>query len=124
MHCEMKEETLLLLRESMLYNTSCHMEINENSFYVPKGNDTEIAFLRWLQDAEVDVHGHMQGRQAVEVNRIALNSYTKRSIVAIKHPNMDDTIRIYVKGAPEVILGQCAYTFNQHGEKIELDQDC
>lgn len=123
MHCEMKDETLLLLRESMLYNTSCHMEINENSFYVPKGNDTECAFLRWLQDAEVDVHGHCQGRQACEVGRIPLTSYTKRSIVAIKHPNMEDTIRIFIKGAPEVVLNQCTETFDSNGDKIQLDDD-
>lgn len=36
---------------------------------------------------------------------------------------MEDTIRIFIKGAPEVVLNQCTETFDSNGDKIELDDD-
>jgi magnesium-transporting ATPase (P-type) len=43
--------------------------------------------------------------------------------VAIEHPEMEDTIRIYVKGAPETILKNCTETYDENGDKIELDAE-
>jgi len=51
------------------------------------------------------------------------NSITKRSVVAVRHPEMEDTIRIYVKGASEVILPKCDYEFDEEGNKVPLDDD-
>jgi magnesium-transporting ATPase (P-type) len=36
---------------------------------------------------------------------------------------MEDTIRVFVKGASEVILPSCECTFDQNGDKVPLDED-
>lgn len=39
------------------------------------------------------------------------------------HPEMEDTIRVYVKGASEIILPNCEFEFDEEGNKIPLDDD-
>jgi len=98
------------------------MELNDDAFYVPVGNETECAYLRWLQDAEVDVHYHCQSRLERELARIPFNSNNKRSIVAVQHPNMADTVRIFVKGASEVVMPNCTEEFDSNGDKMPFDE--
>ena len=38
---------------------------------------------------------------------VPFNSHLKRSITAIAHPDLQDTVRIYIKGAPEVVIANC-----------------
>jgi len=99
------------------------MELTKEAMYSPKGNDTECAFLRWLQDAEVDVHRHCLARQSLERVRIPFDSFEKRSIVAVQHPSLHETIRVFVKGAPEVVLASCSSEFSDSGEKVPMEQD-
>lgn len=46
--------------------------------------------------------------------QVPFNSTLKRSIVAIRHPNLENTVRIYVKGAPEIVIKNSLnhYDFN------------
>jgi hypothetical protein len=37
-----------LLIESILYNTDARIEMDENAYYVPLGNPTDIGFIRFL----------------------------------------------------------------------------
>jgi len=36
---------------------------------------------------------------------------------------MEDTIRVYVKGASEIILPNCEFEFDEEGNKVPLDDD-
>ena len=36
------------IAESIIYNSSAHIEMTENSFYVPVGNGTEVSLIKWL----------------------------------------------------------------------------
>ena len=38
---------------------------------------------------------------------VPFDSNLKRSIIAVHHPEMDNTVRIYVKGAPELVVNAC-----------------
>jgi magnesium-transporting ATPase (P-type) len=99
------------------------MELTSSAMYAPKGNDTECAFLRWLQDAEIDVHKHILDRHSIERVRIPFDSFEKRSIAAVAHPNMQDTVRVFVKGAPEVVLATCTEEFADSGDKVPMDEE-
>ena len=35
--------------------------------------------------------------------------------IAIKHPNLQDVVRVYFKGAPEEIVSHCGYWFDAEG---------
>lgn len=38
---------------------------------------------------------------------VPFNSKLKRSITAVEHPELQDTVRIYIKGAPEIVVRNC-----------------
>jgi len=39
--------------------------------------------------------------------QVPFNSNLKRSITAVEHPDLADTVRIYIKGAPEIVVPNC-----------------
>lgn len=45
----------------------------------------------------------------------------KMQLVAVRHPDMNDTIRIYMKGAPEKVLAKCKKNIGVDGEKVHMD---
>jgi len=47
-NCDLFENIINLLIESILYNTDARIEMNENAYYVPHGNPTDIGFIRFL----------------------------------------------------------------------------
>ena len=56
--------------------------------------------------------------------QVPFNSKLKRSIVAVKHPGLEDTVRIYVKGAPEIVLAACPNHYNENCQKVPMsDQE-
>jgi Ca2+-transporting ATPase len=44
-----------------------------------------------------------------------------RSVVAVKDPEFFETIRVYVKGAPEVVVPYCSFKYNPTGQKVQID---
>jgi len=59
LHCELQEKTIDRVKESILYNCEARVEMDATT-YVPVGNGTEVALLRFLQDADVPVHHLIQ----------------------------------------------------------------
>jgi len=49
-------------------------------------------------------------------------SSNRRQITAIKHPEIEDIVRVYVKGAPEIVISSCTSYFDQDGNKVPMDQ--
>lgn len=106
-----------LIKESILFNCEARIEMDEHAYYIPVGNGTEVGFIRFLQDAEVPVHDIIKKKYSRIETAIPFSSIRKRSIVAVRHPDMDDVVRIYVKGAPEFIITKCSRTFGVDGNK-------
>ena len=79
----------------------------DNALYIPVGNGTEVGLVKFLQDAEVPVHEIIPRKLNKIVAQIPFSSDRKRSVVALRHPDLEDTIRVYVKGAPEYIINKC-----------------
>jgi magnesium-transporting ATPase (P-type) len=86
--------------------------MTENSFYVPVGNGTEVSLIKWLQEAEIPVHEIMARKEGRIVAHVPFNSNLKRSIVAVQLENLHDTVRVYVKGAPEIVVPNCRNFYN------------
>ena len=51
---------------------------------------------------------------------IPFSAIRKRSIVAMRHPDLEDTVRVYLKGAPELIINKCTRTFGLDGNNAPL----
>lgn len=58
----------------------------------------------------------------MERARVPFDSVEKRSIVAVEHPNLHETVRVYTKGAPEVVFASCTEEFSETGEKIPMEE--
>lgn len=91
--------------------------MTENAFYVPVGNGTETSMIKWLQDADFPVHKIMLETSGRIKATIPFDTKYKNSIVAVAHPQMEDTVRVYVKGAPENIVENCNAFFDERGDK-------
>jgi len=78
--------------------------------YVPVGNGTEVALLRFLQEAEIPVHLLIQ-RKLGRIRAVSpFSPERKRSVVALECPDRPDRVAVYVKGAPEVVLALSTHT--------------
>ena len=124
-NCDLDDTIIDKIVESIVFNSSAYIEMTENSFYVPVGNGTEVSLIKWLQQAEVPVHEVLKKKQAagVVLAEVPFNSKLKRSIIAVKHPDLEDTVRIYVKGAPEVVVPNCENYFqSQRAVKDDGDE--
>ena len=55
LHCELSDETLELIKESILFNCSARIEMDSTT-YIPVGDTTEVGLLKFLQDADIPIH--------------------------------------------------------------------
>lgn len=119
--CQCPRNVRQLIQESIIYNNSAHVEITDDSFYVPVGNGTEVSLLKWLQKADIPVHKLIGIKDSASaLAQLEFNSNLKFSMIAIKHNN--EVVRVYAKGAPEVILSHCSKQFDEHGDEISFSQ--
>jgi Ca2+ transporting ATPase len=122
-NCELFDNMIQLLIESILFNSDARIEMDDKAFYVPVGNGTDVGMIKFLQDAEVAVHDIIKKKFSRIESIIPLSPDRKRQLVAVRHPDMDDIIRVYVKGAPEKIIDKCTKTYAVDGTRAHLDND-
>lgn len=56
----------------------------------------------------------------VETN-IPFSTLSRRSLIAVRHPDNEDFVRVYVKGAPETVVSRCIRTYHVDGKIIPLE---
>jgi len=122
-HCQIMEQIVDLIKESVIFNSQAHIEMTENAFYEPVGNGTEVSMLKWLQKCEIPVHEIMASREGRILCHVPFSSMKKRSLIAVRHPVVEDLVRVYVKGTPEIVLNNCNYQLDVTGSTIRFDQD-
>jgi len=81
-----------------------------------------VSLIKWLQGAEIPVHKIMLEREGRVRAWIPFDTKLKRSIIAVAHPLIQHTVRVYIKGAPETIIENCVAHFDQTGNKLPFDQ--
>lgn len=106
LHCELSAETIERIKEAILYNTDARVEMDATK-YVPVGSGTEVALLRFLQDADIPVHLLLPRKLGNILAVSPFSSEKKRSAVALTCPDRPGTVAVYVKGGPEYVLGLC-----------------
>mmetsp|Transcript_34802 Transcript_34802/g.53450 ORF Transcript_34802/g.53450 Transcript_34802/m.53450 type:complete len:150 (-) Transcript_34802:1544-1993(-) len=109
------------VKEAILYNCEAKIEMDATS-YIPVGNGTEVALLRFLQDADVPVHTLIK-KKLGKIKAISpFSPERKRSVVALQCPDRPDMVAVYVKGAPEVVLSLCQTLQTSEGP-AEMGED-
>lgn len=123
LNCHINEDILEKLKESIIFNSSAYIEMTDNSFYVPVGNGTEVSLIKWLQDAEIPAHEIIRQKAGNVIYSHPFDSELKKSVIAVQHPGLNDTVRVYVKGAPEVVVENCSRHYKSNGELDALSYD-
>ena len=98
-----------VLKDSIIFNCESRIEMNEEGFYVPTGNGTEVAMLRFLQQNEIPAHELLikRFREGEHECSIPFNSMRKRATTVIRPHKKCGYVRVIVKGAPEYVLPLC-----------------
>ena len=83
LNCVFTAETVDMIKESIVWNSEAHIEIDENSFYVPKGRGTETSMIKWIQGAEIPVEKLMLLREGRVRGWETFNSMKRASMIAV-----------------------------------------
>jgi len=97
-------DCLNILIEGILYNCDSRIEMSDDALYQPEGNSTECGLLRFLQYNDYPIHEMIRRKSKRILAIVPFDSNRKREVVAVRHPDDDDLVRIYYKGAPEEII--------------------
>jgi Ca2+ transporting ATPase len=57
------------------------------------------------------------------LQQIPFNSSRKRACTVIRDPKNSGNVKVFVKGAPEIVIDYCDKSFNQEGHPTHLDAD-
>jgi magnesium-transporting ATPase (P-type) len=114
-----------VLKDSIIFNNDSRIEMDENGYYVPTGNGTEVAMLRFLQQNEIPAQELLvrRFREGEHECSIPFNSIRKRATTVIRPFKKCNYVRVIVKGAPEYVLPLCTSTLTEDGETRTLGLD-
>lgn len=56
------------------------------------------------------------------LQQIPFNSSRKRACSVLKNPKDSNKVKIFVKGAPEIVIEYCDKYFNENGLAVELEE--
>jgi plasma-membrane calcium-translocating P-type ATPase len=94
-----------LVVENIAVNSTAFLDYSDPVKIKALGNPTEGALLLWLKDSEVD---YLTVRENSEiVDQLPFSTERKFMATVVDSPALKKKV-LYVKGAPEIVLGKCA----------------
>lgn len=85
------------------------------------GNVTEVGLIKYLTQSRVNTERMIEQREKNEVIfKLPFNSKRKRATTVIRHPSQAGKVRVFVKGAPEIIIQKCVNYIGQHGDIMNM----
>lgn len=123
----METPTGELLVQSVLYNSSAYVGDKENGLTkrmekTAIGNVTECGLINYLMKSEVPCEELISHRKqpGFMLFEIPFNSARKRATSVVRLPNGD--VRVFAKGAPEIVIGFCDKYHSAEGRVVDLDE--
>ncbi|MCM1029985.1 MAG: calcium-translocating P-type ATPase, PMCA-type [Oscillibacter sp.] len=108
----------LLIKEGISVNSTAYLDFSDPQKVKPLGNPTEAALLLWLQGQGADYMEYRENTEIIE----QLPFSTERKYMTTLVQSADGGKRLYMKGAPEIVLGQCSQILTPAGIK-PLDEE-
>lgn len=108
------------LCQSVTWNCSAFVETELDGQKVCKGNVTEVGLLNYLMNSGIDAEMYIKQKDGKMEMQIPFDSRRKRQTTAIKTEN---GVRVFVKGAPEVVIQRCNSFIAEDGEVQEMDEE-
>lgn len=82
---------------------------------------TEVGLIKYLTQSKFATEKMIEQRERNEVIfKLPFNSSRKRATTVIKHPSQAGMVRVFVKGAPEIVIEKCVSYIGQGGEVTHM----
>lgn len=112
-----------LFVQGVLWNCSARIEKNHvTGVLEPKGNCTEIGLIRYLMAAGISVQDIIREKEGKILQTIPFNSRRKRASTVLTL-NKDSKARVFLKGAPEIVIEYCTSYYDGSGSQQELTEE-
>ena len=96
----------VLIMEGIAVNSTAYLDYSDSGGKINAlGNPTEGALLLWLHEQEIN-YLHLRERAEI-VEQLTFSTERKYMATVVRSPLLNKKI-LYVKGAPEIILGMCS----------------
>jgi Ca2+ transporting ATPase len=113
-----KNQDLKLLAMCACYNSGVVIEKNGDI----KGNCTEMGIVKFIQSLGQNVDKYIVERENSTISSIPFNSERKRATIVIQDSKDLQSVKVFCKGAPEIVFNYCNYFINEEGHKQELTE--
>lgn len=110
-----------LFVQGVLWNCSARIERDHHTGVLePKGNCTEIGLIRYLMSAGISVQDIIREKEGKILQTIPFNSRRKRASTVLMMK--DSKVRVFLKGAPEIVIEHCTTYYDSDGNQQELTE--
>ena len=106
-----EDKASMLIREGIAINSTANLNRQDGTVKT-LGNPTEAAMLLWL-----DAQGHDYEKLRADakiVNQLTFSTERKYMATVVDSPLLGAKV-LYMKGAPEIVLGHCKDVVTEHG---------
>ena len=113
------------IMRAVIYNSRANISKNlQTGVEETTGNATEVGMIKYLTANGAPTREMIADRNARgdPVAKIDFNSLRRRSTTCIYTQN-DTNVRVYCKGAPELVIKSCERMVGPNGQIIDLDND-
>ncbi len=100
-----------LIAEGIAVNSTAFLDFSGQTVKT-LGNPTESALLLWLHSKGLNYVGLREGAKIID--QITFSTERKYMATLVDSPLMDQNI-LYIKGAPEIVLGKCTEVLDEKG---------
>ena len=76
--------------------------------------------MKFFLSSGVDAFNWIKKKEGNVLEIIPFNSKRKRASCAIQHPDHPNKVRVFCKGAPEIVLDFCDKYFDKNGSVVTL----
>ena len=111
--------------KAVVYNSTAKIAKNhETGVEETTGNATEVGMIKYLTASGAPTRDMIADRtdKGEPVAKVDFDSERKRSTTCIYTQN-DTNVRVYCKGAPEMVIKSCEKMVGPNGEIVNLDED-
>lgn len=99
-----KDETSTLIQEGISINSTAFLDYTNPEKIKTLGNPTEAALLLWLHGQGIN---YLDYRENTGIEEQLTFSTERKYMATIVKSSLDGKLVLYIKGAPEIVLGKC-----------------
>ncbi|MDR2140350.1 MAG: calcium-translocating P-type ATPase, PMCA-type [Deltaproteobacteria bacterium] len=116
-----KGAELAQIAEAITANSTANLTADETGRLIkPLGNPTESALLIWLEEQGLS---YQAARSSFKITGQLTFSTERKYMATVGHGLAKDSLTLHVKGAPEIVLGFCAFRQLPDGQITPLTEE-